>query len=64
MPAEVLGSWENAIITADGCWLTRGHFSQNTILWYGNLCMRGSDDMVEETPYLGTAKSAEGHLAG
>ncbi len=26
MPAEELGSWQNAL---DGCWLTRGHFSQN-----------------------------------
>ena len=24
-----LGSWQNAITAADGCWLTRGHFSQN-----------------------------------
>ena len=59
MPAEKLGSWQNAITTADGCWLTRGHFSlnftfivknylKNTILWYGNLCMSGSDNVVEE----------------
>ena len=75
MPAEELGSWQNAVTTADGCWLTRGHFSQNftfivknylknTILWYGHLCMRGSDDVVEDPLYPGTAKSAEGHLAG
>ena len=70
-----LGSWQNAITMADGCWLTRGHFSQNftfivknylnsTILWYGHLCMCGSDNVVEEPLYPGTAKSAEGHLAG
>ena len=75
MGAEELGGWKNAVTTADGCWLTRGHFSQNftfiiknyqknTILWYGHLCMRGSDDVVEEPLYPGTAKSAEGHLAG
>ena len=75
MVAEELGSWKNAVTTADGCWLTRGHFSQNftsiiknyqknTILWYGHLCMRGSDDVVEEPLYPGTAKSAEGRLAG
>ena len=29
MPAEEIGSWQNAVTTADGCWLTRGHFSQN-----------------------------------
>ncbi len=43
LPADEQGSWENAVPTADGCWLTRGHFSQNctfikiylnTILWY------------------------------
>ena len=75
MPAQELGSWQNAVTTADGCWLTRGHFSQNftfivknylknTILWYGHLCMRGTDNVVEEPLYPGTAKSAEGHLAG
>ena len=75
MPAEELGNWPNAVTTADGCWLTRGHFSQNftfivmnylknTILWYGHLCMCGSYDVVEEPLYPGTAKSAEGHLAG
>ena len=60
--------------TADGCWLTRGHFSQNctfivknylrnSILWYGHLCMRGNDDVVDEPLFPGTAKSAKGHLA-
>jgi len=26
----VVGSWERAITTSDGCWLTRGKFSQNS----------------------------------
>ena len=29
MGAEELRGWKNAVTTADGCWLTRGHFSQN-----------------------------------
>ena len=40
------------------------NYLKNTILWYGHLCMRGSDDVVEEPLYPGTAKTAEGHLAG
>ena len=74
LPADEQGSWENAVTTADGCWLTRGHFSQNctfiiknyltnTILWYGHACMRGDDDVIEEPLYPGTSKSAEGYLA-
>lgn len=73
-PVEDSGSWQNAVTTADGCWLTRGHFSQNftfvvknylknTILFYGHACMRGNDDVIEEPLYPGTSKSAEGYLA-
>ena len=29
LPEAKLGSWKNAVTTADACWLTRGHFSQN-----------------------------------
>ena len=69
-----LGSWHRAVTTADGCWLTRGHFSQictfiiknymrNNILWYGHLCMRGGDDVIDEPLWPGTSKAAEGHLA-
>ena len=32
LPAAQLGSWQNAVATADACWLTRGHFSQNCTL--------------------------------
>ena len=28
-PAARLGSFQNAVTTADGAWLTRGHHSQN-----------------------------------
>lgn len=74
MGTEELGSWKNAVSTADGCWLTRGPFSQNftfivknyqnnSNLWYGHHCMPGSNNTVGEPLYSGTAKSAEGHLA-
>lgn len=69
-----IGSWRRAVTTADGCWMTRGHFSQNftfiikdyltnELLFNGHLCMRGSDDIVDEPLYPGTSKSAEGHMA-
>ena len=74
LPPTALGSWHRAVTTADGCWLTRGYFSQNctfivknylqnSILWYGHLCMRGNDDVIDEPLLPGTAKAAEGHLA-
>ena len=68
LPPATLGSWPRAVTTADGCWLSRGHFSQNctfivknylrnSILWYGHLCMHGNDDVAEPV-FPGTAKSA------
>ena len=74
LPVEDFGSWQNAVTTADGRWLTRGHFSQNvtftvknylknTILFYGHACMQGNDDVIEEPLYPGTSTSAEGYLA-
>lgn len=39
------------------------NYQKNNILWYGHLCMRGRDDVVEEPLHSGTEKSAEGHLA-
>ena len=33
-------------------------------LWYGHACMRGSDPIITDELYLGTAKSIEGDLAG
>ena len=49
-PQGQLGSWSRAVTTCDGCWLIRGHFSQNCtfivkdyitsgLLYYGHLSM-------------------------
>ena len=73
--ANVLGSWKRAVVTSDGVWHTRGHFSKNGsfiiknyltggLLWYGHKCMRGKDDVIKEELYAGTAKSMEGILTG
>ena len=72
--AAVLGSWKKPVVTSDGVWHTRGHFSKNGsfikknyltggLLWYGHKCMRGKD-VIDEELYAGTAKSMEGVLAG
>ena len=72
--AGELGSLQRAVVTSDGVWHTRGHFSKNGsfiiknyltggLLWYGHKCMRGKDDVVEEELFEGTAKSMEGILA-
>ena len=29
LPPEQIGSWSRAVTCCDGCWLIRGHFSQN-----------------------------------
>ena len=75
LPEEQLGSWARAVLTSDGVWHTRGHFSKNGsfivknyltggLCWYGHKCMRGGDEVIEEELYEGTAKSMEGVLAG
>lgn len=72
---DELGNWKRAVVTSDGVWHTRVFFSKNGtfiikhymsggLLWYGHKCMKGSDDVVEEDLYEGTAKSMEGVLAG
>lgn len=72
---DQLGSWKRAVTTSDGCWHIRGFFSQNAtfiirnwltgaLLWYGHACMKGSDPVLTEELYQGTAKTAEGYLAG
>lgn len=72
--SDVLGSWERAVVTSDGVWHTRGHFSKNGsfvvknyisggLLWYGHKCMKGGDDVIEDELYQGTSKSMEGRLA-
>ena len=70
-----LGSWKRAVVNADGVWHTRGHFSKNGslavknyltggLLWFGNKCMRGKDQVAtEEELFEGTSKSMEGVLA-
>lgn len=74
IPDESLGSWKRAVVTSDGVWHTRGHFSKNGsfivknyltggLLWYGHKCMKGNDDVVEEALYEGTSKSMEGMLS-
>ena len=74
LPASQLCSWERAVTTSDGCWHIRGFFSQNctfgicnwltgALLWYGHACMKGSDPILSDDLYKGTAKSAEGYLA-
>jgi len=75
LPSDKLGSWKRAVTTSDGCWHIRGFFSQNctvvirnwltgALLWYGHACMKGSDPIITDDLYQGTAKSAEGYLAG
>jgi len=70
--SNVLGSWERAVVTSDGVWHTRGHFSKNGsfiiknyltggLLWFGHKCMRGNSE--DDDLFLGTAKSMEGILA-
>ena len=74
LPSDQLGSWERAVTTSDGCWHIRGFFSQNctmvirnwltgALLWYGHVSMRGTDPIITDDLYQGTAKSAEGYLA-
>ena len=72
--SHVLGSWEKAVVTSDGVWHTRGHFSKNDsfiikyyitggLQWYSHKCICGDDDIIEGELYAGTPKSIEGVLA-
>ena len=74
LSSDQIGSWSRAVTCCDGCWLIRGHFSQNcnfviknyitgALLYYGHLSMRGADRICDEDLWQGTAKSAEGHLS-
>ena len=74
MDQNDLGSWSRAVTTADGCWMTRGHFSKNftftvrnyltgALLFRKHLCQKGRDKIIEEPLYQGTSKSAEGYAA-
>ena len=70
---NVLGSWQRGVVTSDGVWHTRGHFSKNGsfivknyltggLLWFGHTCMRRNSE--DDDLFMGTAKSMEGFLAG
>lgn len=75
LSSDQIGSWwTRAVTCCDGCWLIRGHFSQDctfviknyitgALLYYGHLSMRGADRICDEDLWQGTAKSAEGHLS-
>lgn len=66
------GSWKREVVTADGVWLTRGHFSKNGsfalknyltggLLWFGHKCMGGKDQVAtEEELFERNSKSMEG----
>ena len=71
LDSSTVGSWQRAITTSDGAWLTRGRFSQNctftvrnyvnnSLLYFVHLCMRGAE---KDKLYHGTAKGAEGFAA-
>ena len=65
-----LGSWNRAVTTADGAWMTRGYHSKNftfsvrnncALLFRKHLCQRGRDSIIQEPLYEGTSKGAEGY---
>jgi len=72
LDATKLGSWKQAVTSADGAWQTRGFHAKNgtfsvrnymngALLYYMHLCQRGSDDVIKEDVYKGTSKSMEGY---
>lgn len=69
-----LGSWKQAVTSADGVWQTRGYHAKNgtisvrnymngALLYFMHLCQKGSDDVIQEDIYKGTSKSMEGYAA-
>ena len=73
-PENELGSFDNAVTTADGVWMTKGYRSQNftyqvrdyltgALLYYQHISQRGKDNICEDMLYEGTSKSMEGHAA-
>ena len=71
---DQISSWSRAVTCSDGCWLIRGHFSQNctfeiknyitgALLYYGHLSMRDAGRICIEDLWQGTAKSAESQLS-
>ena len=74
MNQDELGSWNRAVTSADGAWMTRGHHSKNftfsirnyytgALLYRKHLCQKGRDDLINEEFYQGTSKGAEGYAA-
>ena len=74
MDQNELGSWNRAVTSADGTWMTRGFHSKNAtfsirnyyngaLLYRKHLCQKGRDDIIEEELYQGTSKGAEGYAA-
>ena len=74
MNQSELGSWSRAVTSADGTWMTRGHFSKNAtfsirnyyngaLLYRTHLCQKGRDNIVKEKLYQGTFKGTEGYAA-
>ena len=70
---DELGSWNCAVTSADGAWMTRHHsknftFSINNyytgaLLYQKHLCQRGRDTSINEKLYQGTSKGVEGYAA-
>ena len=69
-----LGSWNRAVTSADGSWMTRGHHSKNftfsirnyytgALLYRKHLCQKGRYTFINEDLYQGTSKGAEGYAA-
>ena len=74
MDEHTLGSWKQAVTSADAAWMTRGQHSKNgtfsvrnyyngALLYYKHLCQRGRDNIVKGELYKGTSKSMEGFAA-
>ena len=72
--SDQIGCWSTAVTCCDGCWLIRGHFSDNctfviknyitgALLSYGQLPMRDADRICDEELWQGAAKSSEGYLS-
>ena len=72
--SDQTGCWSRAMTCCDGCWLIRGHFSDNctfviknyitrALLYYGQLPMRDADRICDEELWQGAAKSSEGYLS-
>ena len=70
LDSSVVGSWQSAITSSDGVWLTQGKFQpftirnymNNLLLYYVHLSMHGKG-VDESQLYCGTANGAEGHGA-